>query len=226
MLPRIRRCACSAPFGCAGGAAGVDDQRRIVGRGVDAVKRRARLAASRSPRQHTRSRARRRRRSHAAGASAGPSDPPTGWRAWSARRSPRSRRRAPSGTRARRGRTGATAAARWRPSGRSPCRRSRSPAAAAGCSATRSPRFTPSAASALDRRLASLLDVPERVRGGAPDSSSQYSAKRERSAAHCPQQACAMLKRSGTVPAECPRTVRRSDPSSPAAQPSPSTKPV
>ena len=60
-------------------------------------------------------------------------------------------------------------------------------------SATRSPRFTPSAASAFDRRFAATWMSQKEYAAVAPDSSSQYSAKRVRSAAHCPQQACAML---------------------------------
>ncbi len=65
-------------------------------------------------------------------------------------------------------------------------------------SATLSPRAMPSAASAVARRFASRCRSQYVNAARAPDSSSQYSAKRVRSAAQRPQQACAMLKRAGT----------------------------
>ena len=64
--------------------------------------------------------------------------------------------------------------------------------------ATRSPRPTPSAASALESRFAATWMSQNEYAAAAPDSSSQYSAKRERSDAQRPQQARAMLYRSGT----------------------------
>ena len=60
-------------------------------------------------------------------------------------------------------------------------------------SATRSPRLTPSPASAFDSRFASRWMSQNVYLAVSPNSSSQYSAKRERSCAQRRQQASAML---------------------------------
>ena len=65
-------------------------------------------------------------------------------------------------------------------------------------SAILSPRSIPMAASALDRRFARCCKSQNVYARRAPDSSSQYSAKRERSFAQRAQQACPMLNSAGT----------------------------
>jgi hypothetical protein len=89
-------------------------------------------------------------------------------------------------------------------------------------SATRSPRPTPSAASALARRFA-RCSMSQYVHAAvAPDSSSQYIAKRARSRAQRVLHACAMLNDAGTFQRNAPRisayrsTIRREDTSAPA----------
>ena len=77
-------------------------------------------------------------------------------------------------------------------------------------SATLSPRATPSAASAFDSRFACCCRSQNVCARRAPDSSSQYSAKRARSSAQRPQHACAMLKSARDVPAVRRRGSRRS----------------
>ena len=64
--------------------------------------------------------------------------------------------------------------------------------------AMRSPRRTPRAASALASRSAARSRSQNVNAARAPDSSSQYSAKRARSRAHRRQQASAMLNSAGT----------------------------
>ena len=68
-------------------------------------------------------------------------------------------------------------------------------------SATVSPRPTPSAASALDSRFACCCRSQNVYAAVAPDSSSQYSAKRARSSAQRPQQASRDVELRGHVPA-------------------------
>ena len=180
------------------GAARVHDERRIVGARGDGreVRRRRRDRGRRSRRGRRRARPRRRARASGAAAARGSArDCPS----TADRRSRRPLRSSRSGTRARRDRTGTTAARPPRPSGRRRCARRRVSRRCGRISATLSPRPTPRPASTLDSRFASRCRSQNECAEAAPDSSSQYSAKRARSPAQRPQHACAMLNSAGTV---------------------------
>ena len=183
----------------AGRAAGVDDERRVARARVHRRELRRRCRDQRVVVERCRRPAHRRRRSRARVAASLRADRRRGWAATAGRRarpSPRELRepvfeRVGAEQERQRHRDRAHLVDRR-------CARRPSRAAAAGRARPCRRAARPVAASTLDSRLASRCRSQNVCADVAPDSSSQYSAKRVRSAAQRPQQACAMLKCAGT----------------------------
>ena len=163
----------------AGRAARVDEQRGIVGRRRRPASNRGDARCDqRLVRRRRATRARRRRRSTCASVGQRSRGSARGWAATADRRTRPAPRCSPAGTRAHRDRTGTTAARRSRPAGRRRGARRPSRGAAAGSArpCRRARRRAPPARSTS--RLASRSRSQYVSADVAPDSSSQYSAKR------------------------------------------------